>query len=96
MHRILFTAALLAVAPACVHAQAVPVRADAQPASQATARQSHNPFGAAMIELTRAAREQAATAKAGNAPQTAPRAQGPAPKQAPATDAPTLADSNRS
>jgi hypothetical protein len=100
MHRILFTAALLALAPACVHAQAAAPQADT--GAQATARKSHNPFGAVIRELTRAAQEQAATAKAAHpaTPAATPGSHDVAPKPTPTSAipaaAPALADSNRS
>jgi hypothetical protein len=101
MHRILFTAALLALAPACVHAQAVAPKADASSATQ-TPRKSHNPFGEAIRELTRAAQAQASTTKAAHAPATAAPTgtRDAAPKATPTSavpaTAPVLADSNRS
>ncbi|TZF89862.1 hypothetical protein [Cognatilysobacter lacus] len=101
MHRILFTAALLAVAPVCVHAQAAPTKAaPAKAASDAASpvpRRSHNPFGAAMLELTRAAREQA-TAQQATAKTPAHDAQTrKAPHATPATTtSPALADADRS
>jgi hypothetical protein len=102
MHRILFTAALLAVAPACVHAQAAAPKSAASAGTTTVARKSHNPFGAVIQELTRAAQEQAATAKATRsaAPAPTPGSRDAAPKAAPASavpaTAPVLADSNRS
>jgi hypothetical protein len=99
MYRILFTAALLAIAPACVHAQAAPAKPASDVAAQAP-RRSHNPFGAAIIELTRAAREQAAATSA--SPKTAvPAARDATSPKSPnaspaAATAPTLADANRS
>ena len=95
MHRILFTAALLALAPACVHAQAATPKADA-PAVAPAASKSHNPFGAAIRELTRAAQLQAAAAKAPQPPAPGTATRDVAPKAAPAPAAPKLADSNRS
>jgi hypothetical protein len=102
MHRILFTAALLAIAPACVHAQAAAPKVDAPVAPTAVARKSHNPFGAVIQELTRAAKEQAATAKATRSapPAATPGSRDATPKAAPSSavpaTAPALADSNRS
>ena len=94
MHRILSTIALLALAPACVHAQAAPPKAEAPAPAQAAPRKSHNPFGAAMLELTRAAREQAA-AKAAPAEPAATTTTREATKPV-QREAPVLADSNRS
>lgn len=101
MHRILSIAALLAFAPACVHAQAATPKAVAAAPAQATARKSHNPFGEAILELTRAAREQAATSKAaGNATKPVTHDVAPKPLSTPLSSvpagAPVLADSNRS
>ncbi|WP_133478925.1 hypothetical protein [Cognatilysobacter segetis] len=96
MHRILFTAALLALAPACVHAQAVTAKADPA-AAPASPRKSHSPFGDVIRELTRAAQAQAAASKATTnaAPASHDAAKPAAPPRTiavPAT-APVLADS---
>jgi len=97
MHRILLTATLLALAPACVHAQDAASPARAEPAA---ARKSHNPFGAAMLELTRAAREQAAAtpakaaSNAASAPATPAAAKAPAGPARPATAAVLAASRN--
>jgi hypothetical protein len=102
MHRIQFTTALLAIAPAVVHAQAAtPKAVDAAAPEQAPARRSHSPFGEAIIQLTRAAREQAAATKAaapGAKADARPSAPKPvsAPVSALPAGAPVLADSNRS
>jgi hypothetical protein len=108
MRRILTTIALLALAPACVHAQAAAKKAttDADAAHDAPApakRRSHNPFGEVILELTRAARAQAATTAgtddaAGPKKDAAPaRATvSPLPAAPLPSAAPVLADSNRS
>ena len=98
MHRILFTAAVLAFAPVCVHAQAATPKAEAGTDATAKPHKSMNPFGAAIRELTRAAQEQAASEKAAHAPSTArPRDATPkAPASAVPATAPVLADSNQS
>ena len=100
MYRILFTAALLALAPACVNAQAATPKPGTDSAAQATPRKSHNAFSDAIRELTRVAQEQAANEKAAHAAApavaTARRdatAKNAAPPAIPAT-APVLADSN--
>lgn len=109
MHRILTTVALLALAPACVHAQAAATKATGAadaPRSTPAARRSHNAFGEAILELTRAARAQAAAAaETAETADATPVKKAASPAKAdtkavPAAslpaDAPVLADSNRS
>ena len=103
MHRILITAAVLAALPVCAQAQSTPTTKDASETAKQTApRRSHTPYGEAIQELTRAAREQAATARPAPAVPAAPGARDATHKTAPVAPvpvpavAPALADSNRS
>jgi hypothetical protein len=101
MRRILITAALLVLAPACVHAQAASTNSDAR-ATHATPRKPHSAFGDVIRELTRAAQEQAAATKAATPAATAaPSARKGAkasntPAVVPATAPVALADSRQS